>query len=307
MSLIQNILVATDFSKGADKAVERAALLAAIYQCKRAELITINDGGKPQTAFGIKDSVFDAILRSITETACEDLRLKAAELRARYGIEFACTFRFGQASKEIINRAEEMDADLIITGAHERNLLPDFLFGTTTDKLIRLSRRPLLIVKSDSTADYRHILVLVDFSEDSKQAAKIALSVSPSASFVFLHACEVEYEGKMHFAGVDQTVIDGYRLNEYEYARSALRNVIEELHVPDRLITEHLVFDKPGVAVRKYAEQANPDLIVVGKHGRSRIEELLIGSVTRETIARTKCDILVVPPFANREHGAFMV
>jgi nucleotide-binding universal stress UspA family protein len=300
MSLIQNILVATDFSKGADKAVQRAASLAAIYQCKRAELININEGGKPQTAFGIKDSVFDEILRSITEAAWKDLGLKAAESRAKYGIEFACTFRFGQASKEIINRAEEIDADLIITGAHERNPLPDFFFGTTIDKLIRLSRRPLLIVKNDPTPDYRRILVLIDFSKDSRQAARTALIIAPSASFTFLHACEVEHEGKMHFAGVDQAIIDDYRLKEYEHAVSAMQNLIEELHAPDRLITQQIVFDKPGAAVRKYSEQANPDLIVVGKHGRSRIEELLIGSVTRDAIAWTNCDILVVPPATDR-------
>jgi nucleotide-binding universal stress UspA family protein len=43
-----------------------------------------------------------------------------------------------------------------------------------------------------------------------------------------------------------------------------------------------------------------PDLIVMGKHGRTWMEELIVGSVTRDTIDCTKCDIIVTPPPGGR-------
>ena len=41
-------------------------------------------------------------------------------------------------------------------------------------------------------------------------------------------------------------------------------------------------------------EQLSADLIVIGKHGRSMVEEWLLGGVTRHVLAGSKCDVLVV-------------
>jgi nucleotide-binding universal stress UspA family protein len=42
-----------------------------------------------------------------------------------------------------------------------------------------------------------------------------------------------------------------------------------------------------------------PDLIVLGKHGRSRLDKLLLGSVTQHTLDQTSCDVLIVPAKIN--------
>jgi hypothetical protein len=42
-------------------------------------------------------------------------------------------------------------------------------------------------------------------------------------------------------------------------------------------------------------EQARPDLLVLGKHGRSLIEQWMVGSVTAHMARVARCDVLVVP------------
>ena len=40
-------------------------------------------------------------------------------------------------------------------------------------------------------------------------------------------------------------------------------------------------------------QECDCDLIVVGKHGESVLEELLLGSVTKHVLAESQCDVLV--------------
>jgi len=42
-------------------------------------------------------------------------------------------------------------------------------------------------------------------------------------------------------------------------------------------------------------ERSQPDLLVMGKHGRSGVEQLLIGSVTSHLVRSAPCDVLIVP------------
>ncbi|HEU4854097.1 MAG TPA: universal stress protein, partial [Nitrosospira sp.] len=46
--------------------------------------------------------------------------------------------------------------------------------------------------------------------------------------------------------------------------------------------------------VIKKAEEIGADLIVVGKHGKSGWESMLLGSVARRVIQEAACDVLVV-------------
>ena len=44
------------------------------------------------------------------------------------------------------------------------------------------------------------------------------------------------------------------------------------------------------------ADALEPDLIVMGKHGQSGWEDMLLGSVTKHVILDATCDVLVVGP-----------
>lgn len=44
----------------------------------------------------------------------------------------------------------------------------------------------------------------------------------------------------------------------------------------------------------KYAEQLQPDLIILPSHSHSKVENLLIGSVTSKVVETANCSVLVV-------------
>jgi len=52
----------------------------------------------------------------------------------------------------------------------------------------------------------------------------------------------------------------------------------------------------PGVRIIKKAEESKADLIVIGAKGRSRLREILMGSVANTVVNNSPCPVLVVRP-----------
>jgi nucleotide-binding universal stress UspA family protein len=59
----------------------------------------------------------------------------------------------------------------------------------------------------------------------------------------------------------------------------------------------------PGAAVTHYAVRWHADLIVVGSHGRTGLQRLVMGSVAESIARHTHCSIEIVRPSAGRSQG----
>ena len=59
-------------------------------------------------------------------------------------------------------------------------------------------------------------------------------------------------------------------------------------------ITTDILFGSPDSRIVETAEDWGPDLIVVGSHGYSRWERLLLGSVSDSVVHHAPCSVLVV-------------
>ncbi|HYD94697.1 MAG TPA: universal stress protein [Noviherbaspirillum sp.] len=295
MYIFNHLLVATDCSERAERAEARAALLVQEHKCDVAELLTVRECGEPEILAQIMNSTVASATALVAENAGRVLAYRADVHKDNYGVQFTCKVRFGRPASEIVIRAEELRTDLVVIGAHGGNFFSDLLLGNTADKLTHLCKSPLLVVKNKPSQSYQRVLVPVDFSEDSRRAAEAALAIAPQADITFLHAFEVLFEGKMQYANVAPDIIDEYRMKAFEDAREQLNQLIGGIEAGGRRMQRAITFGLPGPVVRDYAKATRPDLIVLGKHGRSRIEEMLLGSVTRDAIDQTESDVLVVP------------
>ena len=81
----------------------------------------------------------------------------------------------GNAAARISDAAAEADASLIVVGLGGHGVA-DRLFGSETAlRLVRISRSPILAIAPDFRLEPRRILVAMDFSEASMEAARLAL------------------------------------------------------------------------------------------------------------------------------------
>ncbi len=143
------------------------------------------------------------------------------------------------------------------------------------------------------------ILVPVDFSDCSREAASLALSWSTSfkASVTVLHAWQTP-----HFVSPDLMVSlpdePGRPFLDYmeREARAALEEFLGNVERPEgvRVDTRLEMGEAADVILQVLAEDEH-DLVVMGTHGRRGLERLLMGSVAERTIRHSRVPVLTVP------------
>jgi nucleotide-binding universal stress UspA family protein len=138
MALVKRILAPTDFSDLSVKGVRYACQLA---QEMGATLIIVNVVRLDES--GAIDK------RELEEHKhqLDGLVTKLADVGS--GLKIHKFVETGEPSAAIADRAESEHLDLIVTCTHGRGGISRFLIGSVTDKLVRRSPCPVLVVPSE--------------------------------------------------------------------------------------------------------------------------------------------------------------
>jgi nucleotide-binding universal stress UspA family protein len=291
MSTLTSILAATDFSAPARHAADRAARLAhetgaqltlmhALSGSALAELrqwLGTGHGGEQQLVAEIRHGLEQA----------------AAGLAAARQVAVHTHLAAGAAVDCIGQQADALDADLLLLGARGGGFLRRLVVGTTAERLLRRTTRPLLVVRQTAHEPYRRALVALDFSPWSAQALRLARRVAPHARLVLLSAFQVPFEEKLRFAGVDAATVDHYRTQARALATQRLHAAAHDAGLKPGHWDARIVEGDASQRIVEQEQESDCDLVVVGKHGQSAAEELLLGSVTKHVLAEGSADVLV--------------
>ena len=292
MAELNHILAATDLSAPARHAVERAALVAAGNDAALAMIHIANLAPLDQIR-QLLSSEPERLEQDLVDQLRESLRTLGASIHERFGITPALRVATGDLLPELLNHAATLPADLLVLGARGSSFLRHILLGTTAERLLSSSRFPMLVVKQPPHEPYRQLLVPVDFSPSSLRALRLARTIAPRADITVLHVFEVPFEGQLRYAGVDDSKIEHYRAIAHNQAWEKLRQLRTSAELDDARV--ELLVRQGDVSQRiiEQEQEADCDLIVIGKHGKDAIEELLLGRVTRHVLTESQGDILV--------------
>jgi nucleotide-binding universal stress UspA family protein len=108
-----------------------------------------------------------------------------------------------------------------------------------------------------------------------------------------LHAFEVPFEGKLRYAGVSEEAIEGHRADARERAMEAMRAFLDSRGLEEGSVRPDVVHGYAPQRILQIAQALGSELVVVGKHGRSPVEEVLVGSVTLHVLEYAEADVLV--------------
>lgn len=130
------VVVAYDFTKPADVALQKGVEIA----CKEADttlhfITVLNESQTYQTADNIREDLV-RMLRTI--------------FRARQpstDVDFCVHVRLGKPADEILALAEEIGADQIILGCHDRNALGRILIGSVSTEVLHRARCPVTVAR----------------------------------------------------------------------------------------------------------------------------------------------------------------
>lgn len=151
MSSIQNIMLATDFSNGAEAAARLAIEMARKFTAK----LTILHVSAPPIytgvfgdAYALPPEVLEKV-RAATELELEKLCLRAT----KEGIRVDTLIVEGIAADAIIAAAHSHGVGLIAMGTHGRTGLKHFLLGSVAERVVRTAKCPVLTVHAGAPGE----------------------------------------------------------------------------------------------------------------------------------------------------------
>lgn len=276
---MKTILVATDLSPRADRAVRRAFRVAAQHDAHVHVAHSI-DHGLPETlAARILDEA-----HSLLQRFCSDVAGKG-------GPAFTLHVSHGDVSTDIHDLAREIDAELVILGMHHRRPVLDLIRETTVERLVRLSHRPVLVVHDPADHDYARVLSAMDFSPGATMAAKLAARVFPEAEQQAFHAVHVPFQGLTNEAG--------HAADAKFYLKAARADLTDWAAREDmQALAEKTDIDEGGLhqILDRHIARWRPDALALGAHGRSGRAPFLLGSFANDMMRNPPCDLLIVRP-----------
>ena len=138
--MIKNILVPVDGSEGADRAIEKAVMLAEICKAKLNFLYIANIN-----QLAINAVLSDAILDSVTKAG--NVILERALEMVPAGVEKESFSDTGSPAVVIHDIAETNDKDLVVMGSRGLGVGKGVLLGSVSQYVVEQSKCPVLVVK----------------------------------------------------------------------------------------------------------------------------------------------------------------
>ena len=289
MTPIKHILAATDLSAHGRHAADRAARIARSTGAR----LTLLHAPPAGDLARLRQWLGQDMERRVREEASGRLQALADELHGARGVEVEARLADGEVLPAVTRCADEIDAGLIVVGARGEGFLRRLVLGSTAERLLRRTARPLLIVRALAHEPYRRALLAIDFSLWSAQVLAQAREVAPAARFVLFHAFEVPFEEKLRFAGVDDAVIQMYRQQARLDASYQLQAMADAAGLKPGARDARVVEGDASARLVEQEQALDCDLVVMGKHGRSAVEDLMLGSVTKHVLAEGLADVLV--------------
>jgi nucleotide-binding universal stress UspA family protein len=247
-------------------------------------------------------AVQSALLRAVCKRVQEEARVRVEPVVLD-----------GDVADAVGEFAAQREADVIVASTHGRGPVARFWLGSTTDRLVRNARVPVLLVHPgteppDLSADApcRKIVAALDGTELSEQilppVTKLALATGAEVRLVRVvqpvfatgyPALETAALAREAEALLAQVQVAQTRLEQQ--AREYLERKAQPLR--DRGITVHTRVDAAEMPASAILEEARTaDVVAVATHGRSGLTRLMLGSVADKVIRGSTAAVLVQHP-----------
>jgi nucleotide-binding universal stress UspA family protein len=194
----------------------------------------------------------------------------------------------GRPAKEIASAARRHLASLVVLGFSHHSRVDRLIDGDTALELLRESDTPVLLASKDFISIPKLVVIGVDFSPESMEAARASLPLlSPDCVIHLAHVRPAV------------TIFDGSGLWEEEYEKIAIEQLDDfrnTLAAPSTMHVETtILLGKPASALAEYANKIDADLIVSGTHGLGLMRRIFIGSAASGLLRKCECSLLLVP------------
>ncbi|MFV0572119.1 MAG: universal stress protein [Xanthomarina gelatinilytica] len=263
---MNKIIVPIDFSEHSEYALEAAVKLA---KGNDAEIIALH-------MLEMSDSVLNSTDAEQQQKAV--FFLKLAEKRFNEfldkpylkGANVTPLVKHFKVFSEVNDVAKDQGADLIVMGSHGTSGLSEIFVGSNTEKVVRHSEIPVLVLKHRFNKDHlKDVVFASDFSDESVAVYQkaVALFQDFNAKPHLLHV-NLPSDKFRSTNEIDQTVSNFLMKAEGNLDKLSQINFVSDYTVEK--------------GVLNFANKIGADLIAVATHGRTGIAHFFEGSISED-------------------------
>ena len=269
---MKKILVPTDFSTQAENALKVAAQIAMkhgseIYLVHSLEMpLSISGSGDnsnlPESLYFIKlaEKNFSEILKN---SYLEDINVREA-------------IGHNEIYNDIKAIVDENEIDLIVMGSHGASGFKEMFIGSNTEKVVRTSSIPVLVIKNNHDVfEINDFVFASDFADDCKwsfnEAQKFAASVG----------------AKMHLLFVNTP-------REFQTTAQANEIISDFLEDVDTTNLTINIYNDTSIekGILQFTKDINAQLIGMSTHGRKGLSHFFNGSISEDLVNHANMPVI---------------
>ncbi len=285
---VEKILLSTDGSEYSEGAIREAIKLAKKCSSKLTVLSVIDTNPE-----------FDALAPQLVEKKEKEARLNidAVQARARQeGVDCDTIVHEGEEPyKYIVDEAIKSKSTMIVMGRRGRTGLKRLMMGSVTSRVIGHAPCNVLVVPKAAQLEFKNIVVATDGSKYSAAAASEALGLAKwngsALTVISVVPSELMTPSDIDFTITQRELIAEKEMHEAEKNAKVVKEAAQKEGV---VVKAFVLSGRPADAIIETAQEKKADLIVLGSHGRTGVERLLMGSVAERVIVLASCPVLVV-------------
>lgn len=275
---MKKVIVPIDFSEHSEYALKAAALLA-----KRNKIEIVALHMLDISVVSLSESASDLQAQSFFYLKLAEKKFKTF-LKKDYLKDLKVTpiIKHYLSFKEINDIAEEEKADLIIMSSHGASGVKELFIGSNTEKVVRHSSVPVLILKEELfDLNFEDVVYACDFSEKSIPAYKKVLKL-------------------MQFFGAELHLLyvnlpnDRFKTTSemQEMAVNFLTKTDQDISKLKEITFECEYTIEKGIL--KFSNLIGADLIAISTHGRKGLSHVFQGSVAEDVSNHSMLPVITI-------------
>ncbi|WP_121964514.1 universal stress protein [Myroides sp. N17-2] len=273
---MKKILVPTDFSTQAYNALKVAACIA--KKSENSEILLLHILDLPQQGTDSIQKGTPAPEVMFFKNAAEQKLQELALSPIFADIKVSTSLILDRTAYGVTKTAETNDVDLIVMGSHGASGVKEYFVGSNTQKVVRTSDAPVLVIKGNGDDFKVHDLVFAsDFTDNMKESFKKILRLHKMFN-TKLHLLMVNTPNSFKPTYVAEEILDEF-----------LKDITDTEY--DLSIYNDLTVEK---GVLNYAKKVDSDLITIATHGRTGLSHFFNGSISEDLVNHSPISVLTL-------------
>ncbi len=280
---MKNILIPTDFSLCAMRAMDLGMALANFFNAKVHFFTTIDDdkNGEKLNALMENKNSKNVELVSKINNLFKKWKIEADVMNVE--VSFVCSTQ--KLLPALQSYVADHDIDFVVMGSHGHSGVQGFYLGSNCQKVVRALQVPVFIIKEKlKRQEFKNVVFASSFKDEEM-----------TSYIQFLDFIKRFEPNVVHLLGINTTCINkaGCRAPEIDEMEEAMKKYQKMCDFA--MCKKHVYMDsliEPGI--RHFSENIDADLIVISNHNRHPVKRIFTGSTVEALVQNTSLPVLSI-------------